>query len=172
MAGNAEQQRTEEIKQTIRQLTEQLGTRTAEVNQLKSQLEHSQGDERTQEIQQTVRQLTEQLGARMAEVNTLKTQLEQAQVQIETLQHEQLRALGGALAVGGRAWVRKAGGMNLNLRDAPGLESNVIGSLPPGTELFLNSGPNPAHNYTWWQVRVTDGREGWVAGEELVTQPE
>ncbi|MCU0489973.1 MAG: SH3 domain-containing protein [Chloroflexaceae bacterium] len=78
-----------------------------------------------------------------------------------------------ALGVGVTAWVRKAGGMPLRRRSAPGLGSEVLDALPPGTALTLLEGPSPADNYTWWRVRVSaDGREGWVAGEELVTQAE
>ncbi|NJN66464.1 MAG: SH3 domain-containing protein, partial [Chloroflexaceae bacterium] len=76
------------------------------------------------------------------------------------------------MEVGSAAWVRRAGGQNLNRRDAPGLNSQVLDHLPIGMRLTLLEGPNPADGYTWWRVRASDGREGWVAGEELVTQPE
>lgn len=76
------------------------------------------------------------------------------------------------MEVGSTVWVRRAGGQNLNRRNAPGLHSQVLDSLPIGMRLTLLEGPQPADNYTWWRVRASDGREGWVAGEELVTQPE
>lgn len=74
--------------------------------------------------------------------------------------------------VGSNAWVRRAGGKSLNRRDAPGLHSNVLDALAIGTQVTMLEGPHPADNYTWWRVRASDGREGWVAGEELVNQPE
>jgi hypothetical protein len=73
------------------------------------------------------------------------------------------------LQIGGIAYVQKAGGKNLRLRSAPGLESTVIDGLPPGTKLTLLAGPQEKDGYPWWQIRTADGREGWVAGTELVT---
>jgi len=78
----------------------------------------------------------------------------------------------GGLQVGGVAYVQKAGGKNLRLRSAPGLDSTVLDGLPPGTQLTLLAGPQEKDGYPWWQIRTTDGREGWVAGTELVTSPE
>ncbi len=73
------------------------------------------------------------------------------------------------LQIGGIAYVQKAGGKNLRLRSAPGLESTVLDGLPPGTKLTLLAGPQEKDGYPWWQIRTADGREGWVAGTELVT---
>ncbi len=75
----------------------------------------------------------------------------------------------GGLRIGGTAYVQKAGGKNLRLRSAPGLESTVLDGLPPGTKLTLLAGPHEKDGYPWWQIRTADGREGWVAGTELVT---
>ncbi len=75
----------------------------------------------------------------------------------------------GGLHIGGTAYVQKAGGKNLRLRSAPGLESTVLDGLPPGTKLTLLAGPHEKDGYPWWQIRTADGREGWVAGTELVT---
>ena len=33
-------------------------------------------------------------------------------------------------------------------------------------------GPSPADGFTWWRVRTVGGNEGWVAGENLVIQPD
>ncbi|WP_322496228.1 SH3 domain-containing protein, partial [Chloroflexus sp.] len=78
----------------------------------------------------------------------------------------------GGLQIGGVAYVQKAGGKNLRLRNAPGLDSTVLDGLPPGTQLTLLAGPQEKDGYPWWRIRTTDGREGWVAGTELVTTPE
>ncbi|NTW00313.1 MAG: SH3 domain-containing protein [Oscillochloris sp.] len=78
----------------------------------------------------------------------------------------------GGLAAGGTAYVQRAGGKNLRLRNAAGLESNVIDGLPPGTQMSLIAGPVEKDGYPWWHIRTSDGREGWVAGTELVTHPE
>lgn len=78
----------------------------------------------------------------------------------------------GGLQIGGVAYVQKAGGKNLRLRNAPGLDSTVLDGLPPGTQLTLLAGPQEKDGYPWWRIRTADGREGWVAGTELVTTPE
>ncbi|MDW8392434.1 MAG: SH3 domain-containing protein, partial [Oscillochloridaceae bacterium] len=78
----------------------------------------------------------------------------------------------GQLAVGVTAYVRKTGGQNLRFRNGPGLDTNAFASLPPGTSMTLLEGPVQKDNYPWWRVRTSDGREGWVAGTELVTQPD
>jgi uncharacterized protein YgiM (DUF1202 family) len=81
-------------------------------------------------------------------------------------------AATGGLALGVTAYVQKAGGKNLRLRDKAGLESHVSDSLRPGTQLTLLIGPVERDGYPWWRIRTADGREGWVAGTELVTHPE
>ncbi len=81
------------------------------------------------------------------------------------------RAAGG-LAAGVTAYVQNAGGKNLRLRDKPGLDSNAFDGLAPGTSMTLLEGPVQDDGYPWWHIRTSDGREGWVAGTELVTTPQ
>jgi hypothetical protein len=38
--------------------------------------------------------------------------------------------------------------------------------------MTLLEGPVQDDGYPWWRIRTVDGREGWVAGTELVTSPE
>ncbi len=76
------------------------------------------------------------------------------------------------LGIGTAAWVREEGGKNLRRRNGPGTASDVLDTLPPGTQVALMEGPTVADGYHWWKIRVGDGREGWVAGEELVVKPE
>jgi len=78
----------------------------------------------------------------------------------------------GGLAAGVTAYVQKAGGKNLRLRDKPGLDSNAFAGLAPGTSMTLLDGPVQDDGYPWWHIRTSDGREGWVAGTELVTTPQ
>jgi Bacterial SH3 domain len=78
----------------------------------------------------------------------------------------------GGIAVGGTAYVTRAGGMPLRLRSGAGLNHDAIDRLPPGTQMTLLEGPHQADNHAWWHIRTTDGREGWVAGEELRSQPD
>ncbi|MEN9935379.1 MAG: hypothetical protein RLZZ387_1958 [Chloroflexota bacterium] len=54
----------------------------------------------------------------------------------------------------------------LNLRDRPGLQSNVIGLLPNGARVRKLGGPETADGVSWVRVRAeVDGRatEGWVS---------
>ncbi len=103
------------------------------------------------------------------ELSTARAKFQALQQQITQVEEEDQPTV---LAVGNNGWVRREGGKGLNRRDAPGLGSNVLDSFAIGTRLTLLEGPNPADGYTWWRVRCNDGREGWVAGEELLTQPE
>lgn len=64
-----------------------------------------------------------------------------------------MAAAGGSFLVG--SWVEPC----LNLRSGPGVWSRPIDCLKPGTEVELVGGNNG-----WKQVRLADGREGWVAG--------
>ncbi len=77
------------------------------------------------------------------------------------------------IAVGCRAWVTRAGGLNLRMRSAPAISpDNVIARLPIGTEMMVDEGPQPADGFTWWRVTTVGGQNGWVAGENLVLQPD
>jgi hypothetical protein len=81
-------------------------------------------------------------------------------------------AASGGIAVGGTAYVTRAGGMALRMRSGAGLNHDVVDRLAPGTQMTLLEGPQQADNHAWWRIRTTDGREGWVAGEELRSQPD
>jgi SH3 domain-containing protein len=78
----------------------------------------------------------------------------------------------GGIAVGGTAYVTRAGGLPLRLRSGAGLNHEAIDHLPPGTQMTLLDGPQQADNHAWWHIRTADGREGWVAGEDLRSQPD
>ena len=77
----------------------------------------------------------------------------------------------GGLQAGSQAWVTRAGGLPLRLRSAPNLSGEILARLAPGTEMTLLDGPQQADGHGWWHVRTSHG-EGWVAGEDLRTQPD
>ena len=81
-------------------------------------------------------------------------------------------AAPGGLAAGVSAWVTRAGGLPLRLRSGPSLSASVIDRLQPGTQMTLQDGPHDADGHAWWQIRTEDGKAGWVAGEDLRTQPD
>ena len=77
-----------------------------------------------------------------------------------------------SLAVNCDAWVTRTGGLVLRLRSGAGTSQTILDKLPVGTQMTLLEGPQAANGLTWWRVRTLGGREGWVAGEELRTQPD
>lgn len=61
----------------------------------------------------------------------------------------------------------------LNMRDAPGLKSNVIALLPNGTHVRKIDGPQMVDNVPWLHVRASlaDGEhEGWVSARFVKTE--
>lgn len=62
----------------------------------------------------------------------------------------------------------------LNFRSGPGLGNTVQHTNRPGTEMEVIGGPvctpqggNPPKAYLWWNVRMSDGHEGWSAEAPL-----
>lgn len=76
------------------------------------------------------------------------------------------------LAVGCDVWVTRVGGLQLRLREGPGTGAVIITRLPSGTQMELLEGPQLANDLNWWRVRTGGGQEGWVAGEQVVLQPD
>jgi hypothetical protein len=54
---------------------------------------------------------------------------------------------------------------NLNLRQRPGLQGRIVGTLPPGGRFTVLDGPFCSDNYVWWKVN-TGRTQGWVAEGE------
>lgn len=80
---------------------------------------------------------------------------------------------GTELALTCPAWVTRSGGLSLRIRSAAAiLPDNVLGSLPIGTEMVLEEGPEAADGFNWYRVTTEGGVDGWVAGENLVAQPD
>jgi|GEM_PF-471141 len=50
----------------------------------------------------------------------------------------------------------------LNIRDAPGTDSDILGRIPIGGVFFVLAGPECTQRYTWYQIDY-DGVIGWVA---------
>jgi len=129
-----------------------------------------------------------------ADLNAAHAQIQELQKQLATLQQSAGSKVGDGISVGGKstgpssvatsapaagglaagasAWVTRAGGLPLRLRSGPSLNDSVIDRLQPGTQMTLQEGPRQADGHGWWHIRTTDGKEGWVAGEDLRTQPD
>jgi cytoskeletal protein RodZ len=71
------------------------------------------------------------------------------------------------LAVGNQANIM----MNLNLRQEPGMDKEVIRVGLPDTKIEIIGGPTctPYQNaaYLWWNVKFPDGQTGWSAEASL-----
>lgn len=76
------------------------------------------------------------------------------------------------LELGCQAWVTRAGGFSLRMRAGAGTDQAIVAKLPIGTQMELLEGPSRANNLNWYRVRTKGDQEGWVAGENLVLQPD
>lgn len=76
------------------------------------------------------------------------------------------------LHVGDTAFVKRAGGLPLRLRSQPSVSAQVLSLLAPGTQMTLLEGPRSADGHPWWRIRTTDNRTGWVAGDNLLKNPD
>lgn len=58
------------------------------------------------------------------------------------------------------------GGGQRNMRDQPGLNTNVVGFVAPGEELAIVAGPYATDGYIWWRVINVRNQQGWLAADE------
>jgi hypothetical protein len=71
------------------------------------------------------------------------------------------------LEPGMEAVVSQRLGLRLRLREEPGLNSEIITSLPRGTRLDVSAGPVCKDGYYWFEVETNWGsRSGWMAEGE------
>ncbi len=74
------------------------------------------------------------------------------------------------VTVGYYAAVQGTGEFGLTVRGGPSTNNVVITTAVEQSLLFVMSGPeaDALEDRLWWQVRLEDGTEGWVAGDFLV----
>lgn len=70
----------------------------------------------------------------------------------------------GELAVGGTATVTEDG---LNVRASASTSAEVVTTLAQGQQVSIIGGPEDADGFSWWQVQLDDGTQGWVASQFL-----
>jgi predicted RNase H-like nuclease (RuvC/YqgF family) len=160
----------EELSELQAKASGASGMSKADLQKLQSALAVAEADKQANQM------MLQNAQKQVADLQTqLKTMQEQA-AQVAQASPAAPQHMGAteapALSAGVTAWVRRAGGMNLRRRSGPSLHSHVVDGIAPGTELTLIEGPVSADGHSWWNIRTADGREGWVAGEELVTSPE
>lgn len=103
------------------------------------------------------------------EINALSQRL--AALQQQASQPDLLAATDPNLVIGGIAQVAQAGGLSLELRTRPSLDSGIIDRHPAGEQVTILYGPEFVDGHTWWRVRRIDGREGWIASDGLEGRP-
>lgn len=75
------------------------------------------------------------------------------------------------IAVGYYAAVSGTGDAGLTVRGEPSTDSVRLLRASEGTLMLILDGPEEGGDFSWWQVRLLDGTEGWVAGAYLEPAP-
>jgi uncharacterized protein YhaN len=190
----------QKLSEQIAALQQKLAAKTSEADSLRTQAAQGAGAsvalEDAEAQMQVLRDQLKDMQNKPAQSAASSADLDAAHAQIQALQ-SQLSALqqsagskpgegisigtksvsaggavAGGLAAGASAWVTRAGGLPLRLRSGPSLSASVIDRLQPGTQMTLQDGPRNADGHAWWHIRTEDGKQGWVAGEDLRTQPD
>jgi hypothetical protein len=65
------------------------------------------------------------------------------------------------------AEVVETGGVGVTVRNGPSTSNVQVGLASEGSIIFVLEGPEAGGEYQWWRIRLTDGTEGWVAGDFL-----
>lgn len=82
-----------------------------------------------------------------------------------------LSAPPSEVAVGYYAQVSGTGQAGLTVRGGPSTDNVRVMRAAEGSLMLVLDGPESSGDFTWWQVRLLDGTEGWVAGEFLTPVP-
>ena len=67
------------------------------------------------------------------------------------------------------AWVHASDGVNV--RDAPSSSATRLTTLATGTQLNLQAEQTNPDNSTWYRIRLSDGRDGWLSGRYTTNYP-
>ncbi|MCA9959017.1 MAG: SH3 domain-containing protein [Anaerolineales bacterium] len=71
------------------------------------------------------------------------------------------------VTIGYYAQVVETGGVGVTVRGGPSTSNVRITIASEGAIVFILDGPMSGDDLLWWQIRLTDGTEGWVAGDYL-----
>jgi TolA-binding protein len=163
---NAEIEKMKQTASSSETNTAELDQAQKDMKELKQQLLSLQGSLAAAEAEKMASELIQK--NKQKEIDELKAKLASAPAASPSA----TPAAAGGLKAGGSAWVTREGGLPLRLRSGASLEHKILDRLAPGTQITLLDGPQQADNHAWWHVRTSDGKEGWVAGEDLRTQPD
>jgi uncharacterized protein YgiM (DUF1202 family) len=67
------------------------------------------------------------------------------------------------------AWVHASDGVNV--RGAPSPSATRLTTLPTGTPLNLQGEQTNPDGSTWYRIRLSDGRDGWLSGRYTTNYP-
>ena len=67
------------------------------------------------------------------------------------------------LTIGQTAIVTVASDSSLNVRSLPNTEAQIVTILSPNTTVTILAGPHCQTDRYWWQIRTSNGLEGWAA---------
>lgn len=73
-----------------------------------------------------------------------------------------------AITVGYYAKVANTENIGVSLRGGPSTDNIRLLLVPEGEALLVIGGPEEGGGFIWWQVRLEDSTEGWVAGDFLI----
>jgi hypothetical protein len=65
------------------------------------------------------------------------------------------------------AAVIDTGGVGVTVRNGPSTSNIQVALAGEGSIVFVVEGPEAGGEYQWWRIRLTDGTEGWAAGDFL-----
>ncbi len=161
----------QKLSEQIAKLQQQLAAKTAEANSLRTQAARGTGN--AVALEDANAQL-EVLRNQLAELKSMASATPSAATTSAPAPSAAnvSAAAPRRLEVGATAWVTQAGGLPLRLRSGASLEADIIDRLKPGTQLTLIEGPIFDTGHSWWRINTADGRHGWVAGDQLVMQPD
>ena len=75
------------------------------------------------------------------------------------------------LTVGFFAEVANTDGIGVSVRGGPSVDNPRLLLASEGTLVEVIGGPAEGSNFTWWQVRLDDGTEGWIVADFLIPAP-
>lgn len=71
------------------------------------------------------------------------------------------------LTVGYYATIVETGGVGLAVRNGPSTRNVRIVVAPEASLVYVLDGPVDADSFQWWNIRLSDGTEGWAAADFL-----
>jgi hypothetical protein len=69
--------------------------------------------------------------------------------------------------VGYYARVANTNQTGLSVRGGPSTDNVKLVTAPEGSVVLIIGGPSEGSGFTWWQARMADGTEGWMAAQFL-----